>query len=114
MKGDDLYQKAREIWYFLYIRVGATDMTYPPLLKKQRCPCSGKMHLRVTSLASPKKMIFILKDMVFLLKYLTDTLERAQEAATGNVTQGKVFLEILQNSQEKTYPRASFLMRLQT
>ena len=52
--------------------------------------------------------------MVFLLKYLTDTLERAQEAATGNVTQGKVFLEILQNSQEKTYPRASFLMRLQT
>ena len=72
MKGDDLYQKAREIWYFLYICVGATDMTYPPLLKKQRCPCSGKMHLRVTSLASPKKMIFILKDMVFLLKYLID------------------------------------------
>ena len=30
MKGDDLYQKAREIWYFLYICVGATDMTYPP------------------------------------------------------------------------------------
>ena len=83
------------------------------MVKEQRCPLPRK-NASNASPASPKKMIFILKDMVFLLKYLTDTLERAQEAATGNVTQGKVFLEILQNSQEKTYPRASFLMRLQT
>ena len=52
--------------------------------------------------------------MVFLLKYLTDNLERIQEAATRNVTQEKVFLEILQNSREKTCARASFLIRLQT
>ena len=71
------------------------------------------MHLRVTSPASSKKMICILKDMVFLLNYLTDTLERAQEAATRNVTQEKLFLEILQNLQEKTCARASFLIRLQ-
>ena len=51
--------------------------------------------------------------MVFLLNYLTDTLERAQEAATRNVTQEKLFLEILQNLQEKTCARASFLIRLQ-
>ena len=43
-----------------------------PLAKEQRCPCPRKMHLRVTCPASPKKMIFIVKDMVFLLKYLID------------------------------------------
>ena len=30
MKGDDLYQKAREIWHFLYICVGTIGMTLPP------------------------------------------------------------------------------------
>ena len=45
---------------------------------------------------------------------LIDTLERAQEAATGDVLQEKVFLEeILQNSHEKTCARASFLIKLQ-
>ena len=33
------------------------------------------------------------------------------EAATGGVLSEKVFLEILQNSQEKTCARASFLIK---
>ena len=36
-----------------------------------------------------------------------------QEAATGGVLQEKVFLEISQNSQEKTCARFSFLTKLQ-
>ena len=44
---------------------------------------------------------------------LIDTLERAEETATGDVLQEKVFLEISQNSQEKTCARASFLIKLQ-
>ena len=43
-----------------------------------------------------------------------DTLERAQEAATRDILQEKVFLEISQNSQWKTCARASFLIKLQT
>ena len=35
------------------------------------------------------------------------------EAATGDVLQEGVFLEILQNSQENTYTRVSFLLKLQ-
>ena len=62
-------KKRVEIWYFLYIRVGVTGMTLPSWQKKQRWPCLEKIHLRVTSPASPKKMIFILENMVFLLKY---------------------------------------------
>ena len=58
MKEDDLYQKRVEIWYFLYICVGITGVTLPSWQKKQRCP--KKINLRVTSPASPKKMIFIL------------------------------------------------------
>ena len=42
------------------------------------------------------------------------TLERVQEAATRDVLQEKVFLEVLQNSQGKTCARASFLIKLQT
>ena len=35
------------------------------------------------------------------------------EAATGGVLQEKVFLEILQNSQENAFTRVSFLTKLQ-
>ena len=35
------------------------------------------------------------------------------EAATGGVLQEKVFLEILQNSQENVFTRVSFLIKLQ-
>ena len=58
MKEDDLYQKTGANMIFsVYIR-----RRYNPdivlLAKKQRCP--EKMHLRVTSPTSPKKMIFFL------------------------------------------------------
>ena len=43
-----------------------------------------------------------------------DTLERAQEAATVDALQEKVFLEISQNSQRKTCARPSFSTKLQT
>ena len=38
---------------------------------------------------------------------------KGSEAATGGVLQEKVFLEILQNSQENTCARVSFLITLQ-
>ena len=102
-------------WKEMIFIKSAWNMVFSAYMRRRhRHDISPPMHLRVTSPASPKKMIFILKDMVFLLKYLTDTLERVQEAATRNLTQEKVFLEILQNSQEKTCARASFLIRLQT
>ena len=40
-------------------------------------------------------------------------VEKVSEAATGGVLYKKVFLEISQNSQENTYARVSFLMKLQ-
>ena len=40
--------------------------------KKQRCSCRKKVDLRVTSLASPKKMIFILENIAFKLKHQVD------------------------------------------
>ena len=42
------------------------------LAKKQRYPCPEKIHLGVTSPASPKKMIFILENTVCFLKYYID------------------------------------------
>ena len=38
----------------------------------QAWPCPEKIHIRVTSPASAKKMIFILENLVFLLKYHID------------------------------------------
>ena len=64
-----LSKNSKEIWFFLYIWVGVTNMTLPSRQKKQRCPCPEKIHLRVTSPASPRKMIFIQENMVFLLKH---------------------------------------------
>ena len=72
MKEDDLYKKRMEIWYFLYICITVANMILPSWQKKQRCPCPEKIQLRVTSPASPKKMIFLLENMVFLLKYHID------------------------------------------
>ena len=51
-------KKHLEIRCFLYICVGITGVTLSSWQKKQRCP--EKIHLRMTSPASPKKMIFIL------------------------------------------------------
>ena len=52
---------SQKIWYFP-----------PPLAKKQTCPCPEKIHLRVTSPASLKKIIFILENIAFLLKHHFD------------------------------------------
>ena len=38
---------------------------------------------------------------------------QATEAATGGLLQENLFLDILQNSQENTYARVSFLIKLQ-
>ena len=99
MKEDDLCQTTRgNMIFFVYMR-RRYRRGIALLPKKQRCP--EKIHLRVTSPASPKKMIFILENKAFLLKYhLIDTLERTQEAATEDVLQEKMFLEISQNSQK--------------
>ena len=58
MKEDDLYQTRRgNMIFFVYMR-RRYRRGIALLPKKQRCP--EKIHLRVTSPASPKKMIFIL------------------------------------------------------
>ena len=69
---DDLYQKIHgNIIFSVFMRrCYKYDMTL--LAKNQRCPCPEKMHLTVTSPASLKKMIFILENIVFLLKYHID------------------------------------------
>ena len=43
----------------------------------------------------------------------TKMIKVIQEATTGGVLEGKAFLGILQNSQENTCARASFLTKLQ-
>ena len=63
MKEDNLYQKKRGNMIFsVYMRRRyRRDIAH--LSKKERCP--EKIHLRVTSPASPKKMIFILDPSYF-------------------------------------------------
>ena len=88
MKEDDFYQKTRGNMVFsVYMRRSTSTALGPQQKKKKKkIPFPEKIHLRVTSLASPEKMIFILETT----------------AATGDVLKEKVFLEISQNSQEKT------------
>ena len=72
MKEDDFYQKTRGNMVFsVYMRRRYKYDTGPPA-KKQRCPCPKKIHLRVTSPVSPKKMIFILENTALLLKHHVD------------------------------------------
>ena len=72
MKEDDIYQKTRGNMVFsVYMRRRYKHNTGPSA-KKQRCPCPEKIHLRVTSLASPEKMIFILENTAFLQKHHVD------------------------------------------
>ena len=66
-------KKRVEIWHFLYICVGVKSMALPSWRKKkQGCPCPEKIHLGLISPASPKNMMLILENMVFLLKYHID------------------------------------------
>ena len=69
MKEDDLYQKTRGNMIFSVYTRRRYRRDIALLAKKQRWPCLEKIPLRVTSPASPKKIIFILENMVFLLKY---------------------------------------------
>ena len=73
MKEDDLYQKTRGNMIFsVYMRRRYKHDIAAPRQKKQRWPCPEKIHLRVASPASPKNLIFILENTVFLLKHHID------------------------------------------
>ena len=70
---DDLYQKTRENMVFsVYMRRRYKHDVALLAKKEQGWPCPEKIHLGVISPASPKKIMFILENMVFLLKYHTD------------------------------------------
>ena len=63
MKEDDLYQKTRGNMIFSVYMRRRYRRDIALLAKKQRCP--EKIHLRVTSPTSPKKMVFILDSSYF-------------------------------------------------
>ena len=110
-------KKRVEIWYFLYICVGVTGVTLPSWQKKQRCREKNAPKGDISGITEKDDIHsrFILDSSCFCWNTTSIyTLERAQEAATGDVLQEKVFLEISQNSQGKTCARASFLIKLQT
>ena len=69
---DGIYQKTHgKMIFSVYMgRCYRCDVTL--LTKKQRYPSPSKIHPRVTSSTSLKKMIFILENVVFLLKYHID------------------------------------------
>ena len=113
MKEDDLYQKTRGNMIFSVYMRRRQGRDTALLAKKTNMP--EKIHLRVSSPISPKRMIFILDSSYFCWNTtFIDTLERALETTAGDVPQEKLFLEISQNSQRKTCARASFLIKLQT
>ena len=66
---DDLSQKDYlEIRCFLYICINVKNLALPFCQKKKMCPRAEKIRLKVTFPASLKKIIFILENVVFLLK----------------------------------------------
>ena len=60
--------------FCIYGRRYKHDIPPPTARQKnpKRCPCPEKIHIRVTSPALPKKMIFILENAAFLLKHHVD------------------------------------------
>ena len=68
-------KKYMEIWYFLYICINVTNVALPFWQKKQ-CPRPENIRLKVAFPASLKKIIFILENVVFLLKYHIDRRPR--------------------------------------
>ena len=102
--------KLVEIWYFLYICVGVTGMTLPSW-QKTKIPRKNTPEVDISSITEKNDIHprFIFDSSYFCWNTtFIDTLEKAQEAATGDVLQEKVFLEFSQNSQGKSYARASF------
>ena len=70
--------KYMEIWYFLYICINVTthQRSVALLAKKKQCPRPENIRLKVIFPASLKKIIFILENVVFLLKYHIDRRPR--------------------------------------
>ena len=103
-------KKSMEIWYFLYICAVVTGVTLPPQ-QKTKMPRKNTPKSDISSITEKDDIHprFILDSSFFCWNAaFIDTLERAQEAATRYILQEKVFLEISQNSQWKTYARTSF------
>ena len=69
---DDLYRKIHGNMIFPVYMYKCYGYGTTVLPKKLRWSCPEKIHLKVSLPASLKKMIFILENMVFLLKYYTD------------------------------------------
>ena len=111
MKEDDLYQKARgNIVFSVY-------MTMPHPGKKTKMPRKNTPKCDISGITEKDDIhpIFILDSFYFCWNTIfIDYLERAQEAAAGDVLQEIMFLEISQNSEGKTCVRASFFTKLQT
>ena len=109
-------KKRVEIWHFLYKYLGVTGMTLPSWQKK-KMPRKNTPEVDISGITEKDDIHprLILDSSYFCWNTtFMDTLERTQEAATGDILQEKVFLEISQNSQGKTCARASFLIKLQT
>ena len=110
MKEDDFYQKTRGNMVFsVYMRRRYKyDTALPGKKTKMSLPPKNTPKGDISRITE--------KDDIYPRKYsISAEIPRwlTQEAATGDVLQEKVFLEILQNSQEKTCARASFSIKLQ-
>ena len=109
-------KKRVEIWHFLYKYLGVTGMTLPSW-QKTKMPRKNTPEVDISGITEKDDIHprLILDSSYFCWNTtFMDTLERTQEAATGDILQEKVFLEISQNSQGKTCARASFLIKLKT
>ena len=117
MKQDDPYQTMRgnKIFSVYMRRRYRRDIAL--LAKKTKMPRKNTPKGYISSITEKDDIHprFILDSSYFCWNTtFIDTTEMAQEATTRDVLQEKVFLEILQNSQGKICPRASFLIKLQT
>ena len=90
-------KKRVEIWYFLYICIGVTGVTLHSWQKDKDAPKNTpKGGISGITEKDDIPSRFILDSFCFCWNTTSIyTLERAQEAATGDVLQEKVFLEIL-------------------
>ena len=117
MKEDDLYQKTHGNMIFSVYMRRRWGRDIALLAKKTKMPRKNTPKGVISDITEKDDIHprFILDSSYFSWNTtFIETLERAQEAATGDVLQEKVFLEISQNSQRKTCARASFLTKLQT
>ena len=117
MKEDDLYQKTRGSMIFsvYMLRRYRRDIVPPGKRTKMCRKNTPKGDISGITKKDDIYPTFILDSSYFCLNTtFIDTIERAQEATTGDILQEKVFSEILQNSQGKTCARVSFLIKLQT